>query len=59
MLDAKCPDCGKKARVDNDFQLVECGNCGYSAKYNEYLETMKTKAQNLADDYQTNWDRRT
>jgi hypothetical protein len=36
---------------------VQCEKCGYVARYNEYLETMKIKAQNLADDFQTGWEK--
>ena len=56
-MDAKCPECRGKARVDSDFQYVKCEKCGYVSRYIEYIETMKLKAQSLADDFQTSWDK--
>lgn len=57
VLEARCAQCGKKARVDDEMENVKCEYCGYSAKYEDYLETMKEKALLMADDYQMNWDR--
>ena len=56
-MDAKCPECRGKANVDSNFQYVQCEKCGYVARYNEYIETMKIKAQNLADDFQSSWEK--
>ena len=44
MLEARCPQCGKKAIVDDDMENVKCGHCGYVSTYDEYIETMKGKA---------------
>ena len=44
MLEAKCPQCGQKAHVDDEMENVKCGHCGYSAKYEDYLELMKAYA---------------
>jgi len=57
MLDAKCPECGKKAQVNDEMSEVRCGNCGFSSTYDDYIETMKGKAVDIADNYQTNLDR--
>ena len=52
MLDAKCPKCDNRAQVDDDVTRVECKNCGYKDNYENYIETMKSKAENMADNYQ-------
>ena len=57
MLEARCPECGKKAEVNDDMTEVKCGHCGFTATYDDYIEIMKGKATNLADDYQMNLDR--
>lgn len=52
LLDAKCPKCNNKAQVSDDMSTIECKNCGYSDNYENYLEIMKSKAENMADNYQ-------
>jgi DNA-directed RNA polymerase subunit RPC12/RpoP len=58
VLEAKCPECGRRAEVDDDMTEVKCKQCGFRALYEEYIEIMKGKAVNMADDFQMNWDRR-
>jgi DNA-directed RNA polymerase subunit RPC12/RpoP len=55
VLEAKCPECGKRAKVDDDMVGVKCEQCGFYALYEEYIEIMQGKAVNLADDFQMNW----
>ncbi len=57
MLEARCPECSKKAEVADDMSTVTCRHCGFSASYDEYLEIMKGKATNLAEDFQMSWDK--
>jgi hypothetical protein len=57
MLEAKCPECGKKAEVNDEMSEVKCAYCGFLASYDEYIEIMKGKAVDIADSYQTTWDR--
>ena len=57
MLEAKCPQCGNRAEVNNDMSKVECRHCGFSASYDDYIEIMKGKAVDIADNFQMNWDR--
>ncbi|HEY7733969.1 MAG TPA: zinc-domain-containing protein [Nitrososphaera sp.] len=57
MLEARCPECGKKAQVDDEMSKVECAHCGFSRSYDEYIEIMKGKAVDIADNFQANWDR--
>jgi transcription initiation factor TFIIIB Brf1 subunit/transcription initiation factor TFIIB len=57
MLEAKCPECRKKAEVNDEMSEVRCEHCGFLATYDDYIEMMKGKASDLADNYQANWDR--
>jgi tRNA(Ile2) C34 agmatinyltransferase TiaS len=57
MLEAKCPECGKKAEVSEDMSEVKCKRCGFSASYDNYIEIMKGKAADIADNYQASWDK--
>ena len=57
MLEAKCPECRKKAEVNYEMSEVRCKHCGFLATYDDYIEMMKGKATDLADNYQANWDR--
>jgi predicted nucleic-acid-binding Zn-ribbon protein len=52
MLHAKCPKCDNKAQVNDDMMFVRCKNCGYSDNYENYINIMKSKAENMADNYQ-------
>ncbi len=58
MLEAKCPYCLKRAEVDEDLSLVECKNCDYRDTYENYINTMREKAENMACDFQSNWYQR-
>ena len=51
VLDAKCPTCSKKAQVNDEMSAVECKHCGYKSTFEDYLEIMRAKAVNLADEY--------
>jgi len=57
MLEAKCPECNKKAEVNDDMSEVKCMHCGFSASYDDYIEMMKGKAVDIADNYQASWDK--
>ena len=57
VLEARCPQCSKKAEVDDDMSTVNCKHCGFSSSYDDYIETMKGKALNLSDEYQMNLDK--
>jgi endogenous inhibitor of DNA gyrase (YacG/DUF329 family) len=57
MLEAKCPNCGKKAEVNDNLSEVKCGHCGFFSSYNDYIEIMKGRAVDLSDNFQMNWDR--
>jgi DNA-directed RNA polymerase subunit RPC12/RpoP len=54
VLEAKCPQCHKRAEVNDDMSRVECKYCGFDVPYDEYIEVMKGKAVTMADDFQMN-----
>jgi ribosomal protein L37AE/L43A len=56
-IEAKCPNCTKRAIADEDLTKVICRECGFTASYEDYLEIMKSKAVLMADDFQLNWDK--
>jgi Zn ribbon nucleic-acid-binding protein len=58
MLEAKCPHCLNRAEVDDDLSFVECKNCDYHDTYENYIESMRDKAENMANDFQSNWYQR-
>jgi uncharacterized Zn finger protein len=57
MLEAKCPDCGKKAEVHDEMTEVKCRHCGFFAPYDDYIEIMKGKAVDISDNFHMSWDR--
>jgi hypothetical protein len=57
MLEARCPNCGKKAEVNDEMTEVKCRHCGFFASYDDYIEIMKSKAVDLSDNFQMSWDR--
>lgn len=57
MLEAKCPNCTKKAEVNDEMTEVRCKHCGFFALYDDYIEIMKGKAVDISDNFQMNWDR--
>jgi ribosomal protein S27E len=54
VLEAKCPQCDKRAEVNDDMSRVKCKYCGFDLSYDEYIEVMKGKAVTMADDFQMN-----
>ena len=49
MLEAKCPNCGKKAEVNDEMTEVKCGHCGFFASYDDYIEIMKGRAVDISE----------
>lgn len=56
-LEAKCPECARRADLDDDMKEVNCDHCGFHALYDEYIEIMKGRAAVMGDDFQANSDR--
>ena len=51
-MDAKCPECDKVAILDNEATNVKCPHCGFEAKYEDYLDIMREKVGQLAENFQ-------
>jgi hypothetical protein len=58
MLDAKCPQCSNHAKVDDDLSFVDCSFCGYYETYENYIETMKGKVQDMSTDFHIEWKKK-
>jgi hypothetical protein len=56
-IEAKCPNCAHKAVVDESMTEVNCRSCSFTSSYEEYIEIMKSKALQMADDIQMNWSK--
>jgi len=54
-IKARCPVCGRTADINDNMDSVRCPHCGLDIAYDEYIEIMKNRAVNMADDYQMNW----
>ena len=54
VIEAKCPQCGKRAETKEDMSEVQCKQCGFHVLYDEYIEIMRGRAENMADDFQMN-----
>ena len=50
-MDAKCPECEKVAILDDEVTKVKCPNCGFEAKYDEYLNLMRQQVGELAENF--------
>ena len=57
-IEAKCPNCSHKAVVDENMTEVNCRFCSFTSSYEEYIEIMKSKALQMADDIQLNWTKK-
>lgn len=51
-MDAKCPNCDKVAKLDDDVTMVKCPHCGFEAKYDDYLTLMKQRVGEMAENFQ-------
>jgi hypothetical protein len=56
-IEAKCPNCAHKAVVDESMTEVNYRSCSFTSSYEEYIEIMKSKALQMADDIQMNWSK--
>lgn len=51
MIKARCPECDGDAELDDNATRVSCKSCGYTAAYDDYIESMKWRAQDMSSDY--------
>ncbi|MHB8602922.1 MAG: zinc-domain-containing protein [Nitrosotalea sp.] len=51
-MDAKCPECDKVAILDDEATSVKCPHCGFEAKYDDYLNLMRQKVGDMAENFQ-------
>ena len=51
-MDAKCPKCDKVAILDDEATNVKCPYCEFEAKYEDYLDMMREKVGQLAENFQ-------
>lgn len=51
-MDAKCPECDGVAVLDDEVTTVKCSNCGFEAKYEDYLNIMKQRVGAMVDNFQ-------
>jgi DNA-directed RNA polymerase subunit RPC12/RpoP len=57
-LEAKCPECSRKAEMDDETQDINCSYCGFHALFDEYIEIMKGRAEVMADEFQSSSDKK-
>jgi tRNA(Ile2) C34 agmatinyltransferase TiaS len=57
VLQARCPECGRRAEVNDEMSEVRCKFCGFSTSYDDYIEIMKGKATDIASNFQENFDK--
>ena len=50
-MDAKCPNCDKVAKLDDEATIVKCPHCGFEAKYDDYLTLMKQRVGEMAENF--------
>lgn len=51
MITARCPECESDAELDDNATRVLCKSCGYTSSYDDYIESMKGRAQDMTTDY--------
>jgi hypothetical protein len=51
-MDAKCPNCERKAQVNEELSRVKCDFCGYEDTFDEYMKKMEERAGGIVSDYQ-------
>ncbi len=56
-FEAKCPNCSNRAIVDEPMTKVTCRACGYTSSYEDYLELMKSRAVQMAENLQLKLDK--
>ncbi len=50
-MDARCPNCEKKAQVNEDMTRVKCVNCGYEDTFDAYMECMEERVDDIVSSF--------
>jgi len=51
-MDAKCPNCEHRAKVNEEMSKVKCEFCGYEDTFDEYMKKMEERVSGIVSDYQ-------
>lgn len=49
---AKCPQCERRAQVNEEMTKVKCENCGYEDTFDEYMKKMEERVGSIVSDFQ-------
>ncbi len=50
-MDAKCPNCEKKAQANEDMTRVKCTHCGYEDTFDAYMERMEERVGDIVTNF--------
>ncbi len=50
-MDARCPNCERKAQVNEDMTRVKCIHCGYEDTYDVYMERMEERVDDILSNF--------
>ncbi|MFQ5969305.1 MAG: zinc-domain-containing protein [Nitrososphaerales archaeon] len=50
-MEAKCPQCEKRAEVNDEMTKVKCQHCGYEDNFEGYIEKMKDRVGSIVTNY--------
>ena len=56
-VEAKCPNCGGRAEVNDNMDKINCKHCSFNSSYDEYIEIMKGRAVQIGDEFQSSWNK--
>lgn len=51
-MDARCPECEKKAKVNEEMTEVKCEFCGYEDTFDGYMKKMEERISSIVSEYQ-------
>ncbi|MFQ5940116.1 MAG: zinc-domain-containing protein [Nitrososphaerales archaeon] len=51
-MDAKCPNCERKAQVNEELSKIKCNFCGYEDTFEEYMKKMEERLSGIVSNYQ-------
>ena len=50
-MDAKCPECEKKAKVNEEMTEAKCEFCGYEDTFDGYMKKMEERVGSIVSEY--------